>query len=347
MARTSVIVPCYRYAHFLTGCVNSVRSQEGVDLRVLIIDDASPDNTPEVAAELSALDPRIEYLRHKENRKNIYTYNEGIEWADGDYTLLLSADDMLTPGALKRATALLDHHPEVAFAYGRAIKFYGDSQALPEPRIPPTPEWDVRPGLEWLEQRCRDGWYSSQHRLISPEAVMRTSLVKRLGGFRPELPVAGDVELWMRLAVHGAVGFLPRTDQAYYRVHNANMHLKVLQDPLLETRQRKAAFDTVFREWGDRIPNASSLLEMAHRKVAADAIAAGCEMFDSGAIQRNALAEFLAFAKSTSARSRGHFGIRARQVLGASAFRVLQGLVAKVSGTVTAARPKSAVPPHS
>ena len=45
-----VIVPCYKYAHFLEGCVRSVLDQEGTDVRVLIIDDLSPDDTPTVAA---------------------------------------------------------------------------------------------------------------------------------------------------------------------------------------------------------------------------------------------------------------------------------------------------------
>ena len=42
----------------------------------------------------------MEFRRHPVNRGHIATYNEGLEWASGDYLLVLSADDMLTPGAL-------------------------------------------------------------------------------------------------------------------------------------------------------------------------------------------------------------------------------------------------------
>ena len=56
------------------------RLSQPVDVRVLIIDDASTDDTPEVAAALAAEDARVEFRRHAVNRGHIATYNEGLEW---------------------------------------------------------------------------------------------------------------------------------------------------------------------------------------------------------------------------------------------------------------------------
>ena len=114
MARVDVIIPCYRYAHYLGAAVRSVLSQSHRDVRILIIDDASPDDTAAVAAALAAGDSRISVARHAENRGHIATYNEGLAWAEGDYVVLLSADDMLAPGALRRAVAVLEARPDVA-----------------------------------------------------------------------------------------------------------------------------------------------------------------------------------------------------------------------------------------
>src|SRR4051812_8374346 len=100
MSRVDVITPCYKYGRFLRRCVQSALDQQGVDVRVLILDDASPDNTPDVAAELLKEDSRVQYRRHAVNQGHIATYNEGLNWASGDYLLLLGADDLLTPGAL-------------------------------------------------------------------------------------------------------------------------------------------------------------------------------------------------------------------------------------------------------
>ena len=96
----SVIVPCYGYADVLEGCVASVLAQEGVDVRVLIADDCSPDDTPLVGRRLAESDGRVTYRRNAENQGLIATANAGLAWADGDYVVLLSADDLLVPGSL-------------------------------------------------------------------------------------------------------------------------------------------------------------------------------------------------------------------------------------------------------
>ena len=117
----SVVVPCYRYGHFLPECVGSILDQEGVDVRVLVIDDASPDDSAQAARRLAAADARVEVRVHEVNRGHIATYNEGLlDWADGDYSVLISADDVLAPGALARATAVLEEHPEIGFVYGHS-----------------------------------------------------------------------------------------------------------------------------------------------------------------------------------------------------------------------------------
>ena len=76
MSRVDVIVPCYNYGRFLRECVESVLTQP-VDVRVLIIDDASTDDTPEVAAALAAEDGRVEFRRHAVNRGHIAYLQRG------------------------------------------------------------------------------------------------------------------------------------------------------------------------------------------------------------------------------------------------------------------------------
>ena len=122
MSLVDVFVPCYRYGRFLETCVGSILSQEGVDVRVLILDDASPDETESVGRRLERADSRVEYRRHAVNAGHIATYNEGIAWATADYVQLLSADDVLTPGALARITRVMDAHPEVTLGYGRDVR---------------------------------------------------------------------------------------------------------------------------------------------------------------------------------------------------------------------------------
>src|SRR5262249_30093529 len=157
----------------------------GVDVRVLIIDDASPDDSVEVAEKLAARDPRVEVVVHAANRGNIATFNEGLlEWADGDYCVLLSADDRLTPGALRRAADLLDANPGVGLVYGHALWCV---EGAPQPAARTGVRgWSVWAGPRWVERRFRQ----AENPIITPEVVVRTSLQKRLGGYDAQLPKA-------------------------------------------------------------------------------------------------------------------------------------------------------------
>jgi glycosyltransferase involved in cell wall biosynthesis len=55
MSTVDIIIPCYNYAHYLRACVNSVLSQSGVDVRVIVIDDASSDDTTQVSLNLNSI----------------------------------------------------------------------------------------------------------------------------------------------------------------------------------------------------------------------------------------------------------------------------------------------------
>lgn len=236
-----VVVPCYRYGRYLRQCVESVLVQDVTGLRVLILDDASPDDTPSVAEALAAADPRITYRRHATNRGHIATYNEGIDWAAADGMLLLSADDYLLPGALRRAVDLLEARPDVGLCFGAAIASMPDGR-LERMAIGRRFECGapvVLGGGAFVRLCIRA---KAENIVPTPTAVVRTALLKRLGGYKPELPHSGDFELWLRLAAHAKVAVLPG-ELAVYRRHQENMSLDYTQDGhLADLRQRQAAF---------------------------------------------------------------------------------------------------------
>lgn len=285
--RVDVIIPCYQYGHFLQECVESVLTQDGVDVRVLIIDDASTDNTAEIAENFSARDKRVEFLKHRANRGHIRTYNEGLEWASADYLLLLSADDMLTPGALRRAASLLASHPEVGLTYGPAI-------VLRERRGKPSLRqtslgWQILKGDQFLEYMCKTGG----NPVPTPTAIVRTAVQKKIGGYRLELPHTGDMEMWMRFAVQGDIGII-KACQAYYRRHGDNMQIKYQQSALEDLPECKRAFDVIFTTYADKIWNVQQLRDNASSGLAKSAFWRASIAFDRGDL--NAYRECLEFA---------------------------------------------------
>jgi glycosyltransferase involved in cell wall biosynthesis len=326
MSSVSVVVPCYRYGHFLADCVRSVLDEQpGLDVRVLIIDDASPDDSAEAARELAASEPRIEVRVHERNKGHIATYNEGLlEWADGDYTVLLSADDRLVPGALVRAAALLDAHPEAGFSYGRPLRFQHGGP-LPRARTGAGTSV-VYPGRWWLERRFREGTGC----ITSPEVVVRTALQRKVGGYDPLLPHAGDIEMWMRLAAQADVGYVRDADQAYYRVHGGNMSTTDFGGQLDDLRQRRAAFESVLAKCGDQLPDAQALALTVHTRLARFALRRAYRAYDRGRTGVVPVDELVDFARDCLPAADAlpeYRALRLRRRIGARAMPYLQPLV--------------------
>jgi glycosyltransferase involved in cell wall biosynthesis len=324
MSSVDVIVPCYRYGKFLRQCVNSVLAQEGVTVRVLVIDDASPDDTAEVAAALMREDARVNFIRHESNHGHISTYNEGIEWASADYLLILSADDYLLPGALARAAALMDMNPEVGLTMGRAIELQEDgTQKFTENTLKLNEKNRVAlvDGIEFIN-------LSGTRNIVStPTAVVRTRLHKELGGYRQELPHSGDMELWMRFAAASSVGVLWDL-QAVYRRHPNNMSLSYTKLP--DLLQRRAALDIFFEASGASIPNANRIKRTFFRSLACEAISAA-----SGALNQGELAgaeRLTSLAVELSPRvkwSLQWWSFTVKRTLGTRASNALRALVGK------------------
>lgn len=325
MSRVDVIIPCYRYAHFLEACVTGVLDQPGVEVRVLILDDESPDDTPQVGQRLARADSRVEYRRHAVNKGHLATYNEGLEWASGDYALLLSADDLVTPGALGRAAALMDAHPEVGLCYGRQIVFQSD-QPLPAVPDPQDEGCRVISGAEFIEEGCR----TATNNVPTPSAVVRVALQKELGGYRADLPHSGDMEMWFRFAAHASVGVL-NAYQAYYRLHGGNMRYQYLGEG--DLRQRKDAFEILFRERGHRLAERERLEALARRSLAEFAFWEASRAFDRG--DGRACRQILAFAVEVDPAvrdSRSWSRLRLKRVLGSKLWSLLRPTVDRLRG---------------
>ena len=290
MSSVSVVIPCHNYGRYLPQAVDSVLTgQDGVDVRVLIIDDASTDDSALVGKQIAAQDPRVELIVHTVNLGNLATYNEGLlEWADGDYCVLMSADDWLCPGALRRAADLLDANPNVGFAYGHPLKVR-DGAPSPSDRTE-IRGWSVWTGNWWIERRFRAG----VNCITSPEVMVRTSLQKRVGGYDLRLPHSGDLEMWMRLAAHADVGYVRGVDQAFYRVHGHNMTR--VRTPLVDLRQRRLAFDVMLETCASALPDAARLSGIVHRKLSQEALWRAARAYDRGRTGQIPVDELIAFA---------------------------------------------------
>jgi len=131
----SVIIPAYNYGRFLGQCVQSVLDQGVDDIEVLVLDNASTDDTPQVMARFAG-DRRVRYMRNRYNYGPGYNWGNGLWVAQGRYFTYLSADDYFNPGHLAALLAVMQAHPEVAVGY-TGIRWVDEhGVALAQPRHP-------------------------------------------------------------------------------------------------------------------------------------------------------------------------------------------------------------------
>lgn len=328
MSSVDVVVPCYNYGHFLRECVQSILSQTGVEARVLILDDASPDHTAEVATELTKEDSRITFVRHTTNRGHIATYNAGIEWASGDYFLLLSADDYLLSGALDRAATLMNNHPEVGFTFGSAIELRNggaETQVTPIPGLLREAGHLILTGRKFIElSGCRNI-------VPTPTALVRTSMQKSVGGYRPELPHAGDMEMWFRLAARMSVGVIEPC-QAVQRKHSSNMsHGYLNKNCLPDLHQRKDVVDVFFTECGDMLADAKTLHDKVLWSLGYEAVGRASAAFNDGELElSDQISEFAVNSCPGVNRSLPWMKLAYKRRIGLRAWRTLQPYISKV-----------------
>jgi glycosyltransferase involved in cell wall biosynthesis len=265
MAKVDVVVPCYNYAHFLEACVRSVLDQSIKDVRVLIIDDASRDDSLLVARKLAQADPRVTVVGHAANKGHIETYNEGIAWASADYFLLLSADDLLVPGALERAMEVMDANPDIVLTYGRIIEWH-DDLGLPDVKPVHRFTWDRH---DLLKELC-----ATTINISTCTAIGRTKTQKAIGGYKASLPHSGDMEMWLRFAANGAVARINAV-QGIYRKHPVAMSNAYYADRMRDFSQAELAFNSFFDEYQHRLPRYRGLRAAARRALSRRMFARG------------------------------------------------------------------------
>jgi len=289
-ATVSVVIPCYNYARYLVEAVDSVLDQAGVDVEVIVVDDASLDDSLAIARKLAAESDRVRVIANAENVGAVETFNRGLAEATGEFLVRLDADDVLTPGSLQRAVAVMQAFPQVGLVYGHPIHFAGPT--LPASRQRPE-SWILWAGHEWLAARAIDG----TNVITSPEVVMRRSVVDLTGGQRP-LAHTHDMEMWLRLSAYADVAYIRGADQAWHREHVGSLST-LAEEPLVILGEIRDAFTLLFDEVGPLLPGGAELREAAYHAVASEALDQATRLLDRGTRSRE-VGQLLDFAAQCS-----------------------------------------------
>jgi glycosyltransferase involved in cell wall biosynthesis len=208
----SVVVASRNYGRYLAGAVRSVLDQTFSDFEVVIIDDGSTDDTPEVALRFLA-DPRVRYLR-TDGLGQSRAKNLGVLQARGPLVAFLDGDDEWLPTKLERQLPLFAD-PEVGVVYS------GRTLIDPTGRDLPTRPASFARGYIFDTLLV-------QNPVCFSSVVVRKAVFEAVGLFDPTLPLAIDYDLWLRVARHFAFDFVDEP-LVRYRTGHANLSSRITE----------------------------------------------------------------------------------------------------------------------
>lgn len=192
----SVIIPTFNRARLLARAVTSVLQQTGVELEVIIIDDASTDDTEQVVSQMH--DSRLRYVRLEKNSGACMARNVGIATAQGELLAFQDSDDVWMPEKLQRQLNVMQETgADIVFCSFERFSPTGESLGR-------FPHADVQPGQISYEQLLLEN-------LVSTQTILGRKTCFEQFPFSPQMPRLQDWELMLRMVQHFHVHYMNET----------------------------------------------------------------------------------------------------------------------------------------
>lgn len=234
----SVVIPTYNRAALVQTAIDSVFAQSYPRLEIIVVDDGSSDDTGAILA--TRYGQEIQYF-WQENQGESVARNKGIAAAHGEYIALLDSDDQWLPMKIERQVEAMEHSTEVAVigCQAQAIDFNG--KLIEDTGL----HTDVQAENLTLERILFANTFGG-----GSIALIRSHLLRQLGGFDPSIRFGEDWDLWLRMLINGGkFAMISEPLVLVHRHHNAQCHLprpenieRVLRDHL---RLLHNAFDSL------------------------------------------------------------------------------------------------------
>ena len=233
MTKVTVCIPTFNRYHILPFAIENVQKQTYSDWELIVCDDGSTDETPELMAKYQ--DPRIRYIRHRQNIGKSNNMRSGFETATGEYFIKFDDDDRLTPEFLEKTIAILDQYPEVDFVGTDHWIIDINNQRDENATKQNSQRWGRTKLTEGIVNNLLEVVFIQQSFQVGATLFRRQDLLD-VNFMRPNLQNCEDNDLFVRLALAGKRGYYLPQRLMEYRVHaeqqGINRAIPYLRDKL-------------------------------------------------------------------------------------------------------------------
>ncbi len=223
----SICIPSYKGAAYLPATIESVLRQSHSNFELLIVDDASPDDTAAVVARYD--DPRVRLIRNARNVGPQGNWNRCLQLATGKYYKLLPQDDLLEPDSLAEHVAILeaDRRGELALVFGSRLVIDHEGRSIFQRGLSASSLGRI--DGRRLVRRC----VSAGTNLIGEpgNGLMRRSLASRIGAYNTEHPYLVDLDYWFRALACGD-GYFTGKRSSSFRISRGSWSVALVRHQL-------------------------------------------------------------------------------------------------------------------
>src|SRR5262245_16355896 len=205
----TIAIPTFNRATWLKDCLAAVRAQTYAHLEIIVSDNASSDETPEVLRSID--DPRLKVLRQAVNIGPIPNQNACLAAARGDYILFVPDDDRIAPTFVERCVALIDADPTLPLVIGVCDTFMVGQAVMLPASSGRTLGSGVHAGADILREFLED-----QVSVQVCTTLYRTETLRANGGMPADWPCMADLAAWMPLLAEGRAGFVSEPGGVFY-----------------------------------------------------------------------------------------------------------------------------------
>lgn len=198
----SVIIPTYNRAEIMEISINSVFRQTHSNLEIIIVDDASNDNTKEVVEAIN--NSKIRYYRHSTNRGGAAARNTGIEAAKGDYIAFLDSDDAWVPNKLELQLSSIQNYSEPQKVVSYTQVFHSHSGISEDTYHNFDEQYFLPARGKQPEERVADYLFCNGGKTLSSTLMLHRSLASATR-FQEKFKKHQDWDFCLRLEAQGAI----------------------------------------------------------------------------------------------------------------------------------------------